>query len=45
MVWGVVGLILSDKAEQAFGFVPTEQDKKDLRDAIPKIHMVDREKK
>lgn len=45
MAYAFVGLILSDKAEETFGFVPTEQDHKNLREAVPKIHMVDREKK
>ena len=45
MAYAAFGMLLSDKAEQTFGFVPTEQDKKDLREAVPKIHLVDREKK
>ena len=45
MSYAVVGLFLSDKAEEKFGYVPSEQDKQDLRDAVPKIHMVEREKK
>lgn len=43
--YALVGLYASDKAEQTFGFTPTEQDKQSLQDAVPKIHMVDREKK
>ena len=45
MVYAGLGLWLSDKAEQSFGFAPTEEDKKKLQEAVPKIHMVDREKK
>lgn len=45
MAYAAFGLLLSDKAEEALGFTPTEQDKKDLRDSVPKIHVVEREKK
>lgn len=45
MAYAVFGLTMSDKAEEAFGFTPSEKDKKDLREAVPKIHMVEREKK
>lgn len=44
MAWGAAGLFISDKAEQAFGLTPTEQDKEKLQDAIPKIQFVDKEK-
>ncbi|KAI5366217.1 hypothetical protein Slin14017_G038570 [Septoria linicola] len=45
MAWGAIGLFISDKAEQAFGLTPTEQDKEKLQDAIPKIQfVVDKEK-
>jgi hypothetical protein len=45
MAYAAFGLLLSDRAEAAFGFTPTEEDKKNLRDAVPKIHLVEREKK
>ena len=45
MVYAVAGLFLSDKAEETFGFVPTDQDKKNLREAVPKIHMIERDNK
>lgn len=45
MAYAVFGLYASDKAEQAFEFTPTEQDKQKLQESIPKIHMVEREKK
>lgn len=45
MAYAGFGLLLSDKAEQTFGFVPTDEDRKSLREAVPKIHMVDRENK
>ena len=44
MAYAAAGLFLSDKAEQSFGFTPTEYDKQKLRDAIPKVHMVEKEK-
>ncbi|KAK4628864.1 hypothetical protein CLAFUW4_08025 [Fulvia fulva] len=44
MAYAAAGLFLSDKAEQSFGFTPTEEDKKKLRHAVPKVHMVEREK-
>ncbi|KAM3419995.1 hypothetical protein BST61_g3307 [Cercospora zeina] len=44
MAWGTFGLFVSDKAEQAFGLVPTEQDKEKLQDSMPKFHLVDKDK-
>lgn len=44
IVWGALGLFISDRAEQAFGLVPTEQDKENLQHAMPKIHFVEKEK-
>ncbi|KAI6876632.1 hypothetical protein KC338_g237 [Hortaea werneckii] len=44
MTYAVAGMFLSDKAEQFFGFEPTDQDRKRLQESIPKIHAVDREK-
>ena len=41
MAYAVAGLFLSDKAEETFGLKPTEQDKKALRDAVPKVHLVE----
>ena len=45
MAYAVFGLMLSDKAEEAFGLTPSEKDKQDLREAVPKIHLVERDKK
>ncbi|KAF2217743.1 hypothetical protein CERZMDRAFT_31028 [Cercospora zeae-maydis SCOH1-5] len=42
MAWSAVGLFVSDRAEQAFGLVPTEQDKEKLHDSLPKIHFVEK---
>lgn len=44
MVWGTLGLFLSDRAEQAFGLAPTEEDKKMLREAVPKMRVVEKER-
>ncbi|KAK5108014.1 hypothetical protein LTR62_008849 [Meristemomyces frigidus] len=44
MAYAMFGIFVSDKAEQAFGFVPTEQDKKRLDEAWPKVQVVEREK-
>ncbi|KAF2188690.1 hypothetical protein K469DRAFT_703290 [Zopfia rhizophila CBS 207.26] len=40
MAYAGLGLVLSDKAEEKFGLVPTEKDKEDLRKAMPKIMTV-----
>ncbi|KAB5572364.1 hypothetical protein GE09DRAFT_1216929 [Coniochaeta sp. 2T2.1] len=40
--WGVAGLYLSDRAEEKFGFTPTEEDKAALDRLTPKIHVVER---
>ncbi|WPG99332.1 Hypothetical protein R9X50_00214600 [Acrodontium crateriforme] len=44
MAYAAFGMFVSDRAEQALGFTPTEDDKKRLQEAIPTIHVVDREK-
>ncbi|ROW14637.1 hypothetical protein VPNG_03236 [Cytospora leucostoma] len=43
LAWGVAGLYLSDRAEEKFGYTPTEQDKASLEKLKPKIHVVDRD--
>ncbi len=45
MAYAAFGILLSDRAEAAFGFTPTEEDKKNLREAIPKIHLIERDEK
>lgn len=42
MAYAGAGMYLSDKAEEKLGLTPTEQDLKDLREALPKISTVDR---
>lgn len=44
MAYAAFGLLVSDKAEEALGLVPTEEDKQRLREAIPRIHTVERSK-
>ncbi len=36
-MWGAVGLFLSDKAEQKFGYAATQADK----DALPRITVIE----
>ncbi|KAK3940620.1 hypothetical protein QBC46DRAFT_341292 [Diplogelasinospora grovesii] len=42
LFWGVVGLYMSDRAEEKFGFTPTEADKRELEKLTPKIQVIDR---
>ncbi|KAI1344614.1 hypothetical protein F5Y15DRAFT_411439 [Xylariaceae sp. FL0016] len=41
LAWGVVGLQLSDRAEEKY-FKPTEEDREALRRATPRITTVER---
>ncbi|KAJ9635987.1 hypothetical protein H2199_008342 [Coniosporium tulheliwenetii] len=43
MGYASVALMLSDKAEEALGMVPTERDREELARAMPKIRTVDKE--
>ena len=45
IAWGAGGLYLSDRAEDKFGYTPTDQDREDLRKMTPRIVTVDREEK
>lgn len=45
MAYAGLGMLLSDKVEERFGLVPTEQDKAELEKSIPKMTLVDREKR
>jgi hypothetical protein len=42
MAYAGLGLFLSDKAEEKFGLTPTEKDKEELRNALPKITTVEK---
>lgn len=41
MAYSALGLLLSSKAEEKFDLVPTETDRKKLREALPKITSVE----
>ncbi|KAI1403402.1 hypothetical protein F4819DRAFT_484672 [Hypoxylon fuscum] len=42
LAWGAIGLQLSDRAEERYGFTPTEEDKAALAKVMPRITAVDR---
>lgn len=44
MAWSIVGMYMSDRAEEKFGFTPSEADKAALDRMIPKVHVVDRDR-
>ncbi|KUI68363.1 hypothetical protein VM1G_03905 [Cytospora mali] len=43
LAWGVAGLYLSDRAEEKFGYTPSERDKAALEKLKPEIIVVDRD--
>jgi len=43
MTYAGAGLLLTDKAEEVFDMVPTEEDKLRLQSSIPKIRLVDKD--
>ncbi|CAN8102193.1 unnamed protein product [Discula destructiva] len=45
LAWGVVGLHMSDRVEEKYGFTPSEKDKAALESMKPKIRLVDREER
>ena len=42
MAYATAGLYLSDKAEEKYGLTPTEKDREELRNALPKIAVVEK---
>ena len=42
MAYAAFGLLASDQAEQFLGWTATEEDRKRLKEEMPKVHMVDR---
>ncbi|KAK3956195.1 hypothetical protein QBC32DRAFT_321033 [Pseudoneurospora amorphoporcata] len=42
-LWGLIGLKLSDKAEEKLGYTPTEEDRKALERFKPRIIEVEKE--
>lgn len=45
MAYAGFGMFMSDRVEEKFGLVPTEQDKEELKRAMPRIITVDKDKK
>ncbi|GAB7363715.1 hypothetical protein MBLNU230_g4283t1 [Neophaeotheca triangularis] len=43
IAYAFFGLYASDKAESALGYTPSEEDKRRLRDAVPRISAVERD--
>ncbi|THW06816.1 hypothetical protein D6D25_08077 [Aureobasidium pullulans] len=41
MAYACIGLFLSDTAEEKLGYTPTEEDKRKLREAMPRIRVVE----
>ncbi|KAK5138162.1 hypothetical protein LTR08_004857 [Meristemomyces frigidus] len=44
MAYAGFGIFASDLMESYFGLTPTDQDRQRLKEAMPKIHTIDREK-
>ncbi|CAG5143954.1 uncharacterized protein ALTATR162_LOCUS1453 [Alternaria atra] len=42
MAYAGAGLYISDKAEEKFGLTPTEKDREELRDVLPKVSTVEK---
>ncbi|KAK3324251.1 hypothetical protein B0T19DRAFT_226563 [Cercophora scortea] len=42
ILWGAIGLKLSDTAEEKLGYTPTEEDKAALDRITPKVQVIDR---
>lgn len=38
--WAGLGMLLTDKAEEKFGLVPTEKDREELERAVPRVRRV-----
>jgi hypothetical protein len=45
MAYAGIALYLSDQAEEKYGFKASEEDKKKLKEILPKIHTVEREER
>jgi len=45
MAYAGAGMFLSDKVEEKMGFAPTEEDKEELRRAMPTITTIERRSK
>ncbi|MCJ1383993.1 hypothetical protein MMC17_007108 [Xylographa soralifera] len=45
ITWGGLGLLVTDQAEKKFNMVPTEKDREELEEAMPRITIVERDNK
>lgn len=43
MAYATFGLFAADKIEEVYGYTPTEEQKREVQDMVPKIHFVDRQ--
>lgn len=43
MAYAGFGLLVSDRAEQFFGYTPSQEDKERLRSVVPRVQMVERD--
>jgi hypothetical protein len=43
ILYAGVGLLLTDVAEEKFDLVPSEEEKRRLKELVPKVRVVDRE--
>lgn len=41
IAYSLAGLWVADTAEKKFGFTPSEEEKKELRDLVPRVRVVD----
>jgi len=42
MGWAGIGMLVSGQAEKAFNMVPTDKDKENLEEVLPKVRVVER---
>jgi hypothetical protein len=42
LAWGAVGLYMSDRAEEQYGFVPSKEEKEKVDRLFPTVTVVDR---
>ncbi len=45
MAYAAFGLLASDQAEKFLGWTATDEDRKRLKEELPKVHVVDRDDK
>jgi hypothetical protein len=42
MAYATFGLLVTDKAEKTLGMEPSEEDKEELRKAVPRVRVVEK---